>query len=198
MGTAARAQGATADERAALENRRRLFRGRHNGGNIYTKEKFGDCRIHVEWATPATFRPNAVGQNRGNSGVFLPGQQELQILDSYENETYADGQAAAVYGKYPPTTQCQPQAGRVAELRHDARAAAVRRQRKMIKPCHADGAAQWDARPRSRATQWRRNVRHPRHPRSLHAGAFSEYLGAAVRSGAEEVRDAIIAPSREF
>ncbi len=74
-----------------------------NSGNIYTKEKFGDCKIHIEWATPAEFKPTAKGQNRGNSGVFLPGHGELQVLDSFENETYADGQAAAVYGKYPPT-----------------------------------------------------------------------------------------------
>lgn len=74
-----------------------------NSGNIYTQEKFGDCRIHLEWATPAEFKPTAIGQNRGNSGVFLPGHQELQVLDSFENETYADGQAAAIYGKHPPT-----------------------------------------------------------------------------------------------
>ena len=73
-----------------------------NGGNIYSKEKFGDCRIHLEWATPAQFKPTANGQNRGNSGVFLPGHLEHQILDSFDNETYADGQAGAVYGKYPP------------------------------------------------------------------------------------------------
>jgi hypothetical protein len=71
----------------------------HSGG-ISTKEKFGDCKIHIEWATPPEVKGN--GQGRGNSGVFLPGHQELQVLDSYGNETYADGQAAAIYGMYPP------------------------------------------------------------------------------------------------
>lgn len=106
-----------------------------NSGNIYTKEKFADCHIHLEWATPATFKPNAVGQNRGNSGVFLPGRQELQILDSYENETYADGQAAAVYGKYPPLFNVSRKPGEwqsyditIIQPRFDEK-------RKMIKPC---------------------------------------------------------------
>lgn len=69
-------------------------------GNLSSKETFGDCLIHIEWATPAEVKGN--GQGRGNSGVFLPGHQEVQVLDSYDNITYADGQAAAVYGKYPP------------------------------------------------------------------------------------------------
>lgn len=69
-------------------------------GNIQSREKFGDCQLHVEWATPVP----AVGesQERGNSGVFLMGKYEIQVLDSYHNRTYADGQAAAVYGQYPP------------------------------------------------------------------------------------------------
>jgi hypothetical protein len=69
-------------------------------GSISTKEKFGDCRIHIEWATPVEVKGSS--QSRGNSGVFLPGHNEVQVLDSYDNITYADGQAAAVYGKYPP------------------------------------------------------------------------------------------------
>jgi Domain of Unknown Function (DUF1080) len=56
--------------------------------------------LHLEWATPAEL--SGEGQGRGNSGVFLMGQYEVQILDSFQNKTYFDGQAAAVYKQYPP------------------------------------------------------------------------------------------------
>jgi hypothetical protein len=69
-------------------------------GSIRTKEKFGDVQLHLEWATPKG--PSGTGQKRGNSGIFLMGRYEVQILDSYDNETYADGQAGALYGQYPP------------------------------------------------------------------------------------------------
>jgi len=70
------------------------------GGAIQTQKAFGDCQLHIEWATPTP--PRGKDQNRGNSGVFLMGKYEIQVLDSYDNVTYADGQAAAVYGQYPP------------------------------------------------------------------------------------------------
>lgn len=69
-------------------------------GELATRQAFGDVQLHIEWASPAT--PEGDGQNRGNSGVFLMGRYEVQVLDSWDNETYADGQAAAVYGQYPP------------------------------------------------------------------------------------------------
>jgi len=69
-------------------------------GYIRSLQAFGDCQLHVEWAAPA--KPEGRSQGRGNSGVFLMGNYEVQVLDSYENITYADGQAAAVYGQYPP------------------------------------------------------------------------------------------------
>jgi hypothetical protein len=68
--------------------------------DIATKEKFGSCQLHVEWATPAPPRGNS--QNRGNSGILLQGRYEIQVLDSYNNPTYADGQAGAIYGQWPP------------------------------------------------------------------------------------------------
>ncbi len=69
-------------------------------GYLWTKEAFGDCQLHIEWTAPT---PNGeTGQDRGNSGVFLMGLFEVQVLDSYQNTTYADGQAAALYGQYPP------------------------------------------------------------------------------------------------
>jgi hypothetical protein len=69
-------------------------------GNIFSKQTFGDCQLHVEFAEPVPAKGES--QERGNSGVFLMGLYEIQVLDSYENKTYADGQAAAVYGQYPP------------------------------------------------------------------------------------------------
>lgn len=69
-------------------------------GMLGTAQGFGDVQLHVEWATPTP--PTGEGQERGNSGVFLMGLYEIQVLDSYRNPTYADGAAAAVYGQYPP------------------------------------------------------------------------------------------------
>ena len=71
-----------------------------NGNDIRTKQAFGDCQLHVEWATPK--KVEGEGQGRGNSGVFLMGLYEVQILDSYGNKTYYDGQAAALYKQHPP------------------------------------------------------------------------------------------------
>jgi len=67
---------------------------------IQTKQAFGDCQLHIEWASPG--KVESEGQGRGNSGVYLMNTYEVQILDSYKNETYADGQAAAVYKQHPP------------------------------------------------------------------------------------------------
>lgn len=69
-------------------------------GSIRTKKAFGDCQLHIEWAAPAII--SGEGQGRGNSGVFLMNTYEVQVLDSYENKTYADGMAGAIYGQYPP------------------------------------------------------------------------------------------------
>jgi len=69
-------------------------------GSIRTKQAFGGCQLHVEWASPA--KPSGSGQNRGNSGIYLMSRYEVQILDSYNNKTYPDGQAASLYGQYPP------------------------------------------------------------------------------------------------
>jgi hypothetical protein len=70
------------------------------GGTISTRESFGDVQLHLEFATPE----NAEGtsQGRGNSGVIFMGRYEIQVLDSYDNRTYADGMAASIYGEYPP------------------------------------------------------------------------------------------------
>lgn len=76
-------------------------------GSIQTVQGFGDCQLHLEWATPVP--ATGEGQGRGNSGVFLMNTYEVQILDSCDNRTYADGMAAAVYGQYPPLVNaCRP------------------------------------------------------------------------------------------
>ncbi len=69
-------------------------------GYIQTKQEFGSCRLHIEWASPSKVQGS--GQGRGNSGVFLQGVYEIQILDSYQNSTYPDGQAGALYGRRKP------------------------------------------------------------------------------------------------
>jgi 3-keto-disaccharide hydrolase len=77
-------------------------------GYVRTLQNFGDCQLHVEWATPVP--AHGEGQGRGNSGVFLAlDRYEVQVLDSYEAKTYADGSAGAVYGQYPPLVNvCRP------------------------------------------------------------------------------------------
>lgn len=69
-------------------------------GPVASKETFGDCHVHIEWSAPTP--PKGKGQGRGNSGLFLMGIYEIQILDSYDNETYHDGQAGAIYKQTPP------------------------------------------------------------------------------------------------
>lgn len=80
-----------------------------NGGNLLTKQEFGDVQLHVEWATPA--KVEGSGQGRGNSGVYLQGRYEIQVLDSHENETYPDGQAGAFYGHSAPLVNASRKPG---------------------------------------------------------------------------------------
>jgi len=76
-------------------------------GDIRTVQGFGDCQLHVEWMEPSPAKGE--GQDRGNSGVFLMGLYEVQVLDCYNSKTYADGQTAAIYGQYPPLVNaCRP------------------------------------------------------------------------------------------
>jgi len=79
-------------------------------GSIQTREDFGDVQLHLEWMVPQSIEGK--GQALGNSGVFLMGKYEVQILNSYENLTYPDGQAAAMYGQYPPLVNVTRPPGR--------------------------------------------------------------------------------------
>lgn len=69
-------------------------------GDIRTRDTFGDIQLHLEFATPSEVKGSS--QGRGNSGLFLMGMYEVQILDSYKNRSYADGQCGALYGQHPP------------------------------------------------------------------------------------------------
>ncbi len=69
-------------------------------GDLLSKDKFGDCQLHVEWSSPPEVKGNS--QGRGNSGVLIMSRYEIQVLDAWENPTYADGQASAIYGQWPP------------------------------------------------------------------------------------------------
>lgn len=90
----------------AVENGTMVVNGT---GSIRTKEGFGDCQLHIEWATPAEIQGE--GQGRGNSGVYLQSRYEVQILDSYTNETYFDGQAAALYKQHAPLVNASRKPG---------------------------------------------------------------------------------------
>ena len=79
------------------------------GGSIATKENFGDCQLHIEWATPKEV--SGKGQGRGNSGVYFLGRYEVQVLDSFENPTYFDGQAASLYKTRPPLVNASRRPG---------------------------------------------------------------------------------------
>jgi hypothetical protein len=78
-------------------------------GDILTAEEFGDCQLHVEWAAPAEVKGSS--QGRGNSGVYLMGRYEIQVLDSWENKTYPNGQAGAFYGHAAPLVNASRKPG---------------------------------------------------------------------------------------
>jgi hypothetical protein len=78
-------------------------------GTITTKESFGDCQLHVEWATPSVVKGD--GQGRGNSGIYLQSRYEIQVLDSYNNKTYFHGQAGSVYKQHAPLVNASRKPG---------------------------------------------------------------------------------------
>lgn len=80
-----------------------------NAGYIQSKQEFGSCQLHIEFATPKVVKGS--GQGRGNSGVFVMGQYEIQVLDSYDNTTYPDGQCGALYGRAKPLVNASRKPG---------------------------------------------------------------------------------------
>ena len=103
-----------------------------SGGSINTKEDFGDCQLHVEWAepTPAT----GTSQGRGNSGILFFGIYEVQVLDSYKDDTYADGQCGAIYGQYPPLVNANRPPGEFQTYDIVFRAPLFDSQKKLTRP----------------------------------------------------------------
>jgi len=79
------------------------------GGDLVTRDKFGDCQLHVEWMIPAG--ETGKGQDAGNSGVMLMSAYEIQVLESFANVTYADGQAGSIYGQWPPLVNASRKEG---------------------------------------------------------------------------------------
>ena len=93
-------KGAPAPTKWRVEDGAIVLGAEGGGGDLVTAQEFGDAQLHIEWMTPMP--PVGEGQDRSNSGVFFMTKYEVQVLDSWENVTYADGQAGAVYGQYPP------------------------------------------------------------------------------------------------
>lgn len=101
-------------------------------GGITTKESFGDVQLHVEWRIPEDV--DGESQGRGNSGIFLQGLYEVQVLDTYENATYTNGQAGAIYKQYPPEVNASLPAGKWQAYDIYFKAPVFREDGKLIKP----------------------------------------------------------------
>lgn len=82
---------------------------KNKSGDIQTKQKFGDIQLHIEWQSPADIKGK--GQNRGNSGVFMQGRYEVQILDNNDNDTYVNGQVGSVYKQHTPLAMASVPSG---------------------------------------------------------------------------------------
>jgi hypothetical protein len=80
-----------------------------NENGIRSKQGFGDCQLHLEFAAPEVIEGE--GQGRGNSGIYLQGRYEVQVLDSWENPTYFDGQCGAIYKQHPPLVNASKKPG---------------------------------------------------------------------------------------
>lgn len=79
--------------------------------DIRSKQTFGDFQLHIEWRTPAVTNTNQTSQNRGNSGIFLQDRYEVQVLDNYDNKTYANGQAGSLYKQHMPLVNASRKPG---------------------------------------------------------------------------------------
>jgi hypothetical protein len=134
------------------------------GGGITSKRAFGDCQVHVEWAAPEKIEGR--GQGRGNSGVYLMGNYEVQILDSYNNPTYFDGQCGSIYKQSPPLVNASRKPGEWQSFDIVFRAPVFGKDGKVDKPAcitvihngvvvqnnfEIQGTSAWDAAPAYKA-----------------------------------------------
>lgn len=132
----------------------------HKNG-ITSKQKFGDCQLHLEFATPE--KVEGSGQGRGNSGVYLMSHYEVQILDSYENPTYFDGQCGAIYKQHPPLVNASRKPGEWQTYDIIFTAPRFDAEGKVVKPAYVtvihngvvvqnhfeiEGATAWDSPPK--------------------------------------------------
>lgn len=101
-------------------------------GTIRTKQSFGDCQLHIEWATPSVVK--GTSQKRGNSGIHFMSRYEVQVLDSYDNITYADGQAASIYGQHPPLVNASRKPGQWQTYDIVFRGPRFDKHRKLLRP----------------------------------------------------------------
>jgi hypothetical protein len=94
---------------AKWEVKNGVFTVKKGTGDIATKQSFGDFQLHIEWRIPSDIQGQS--QGRGNSGIFLQDRYELQVLDSYNNKTYVNGQAGSFYKQYPPLVNAMRKPG---------------------------------------------------------------------------------------
>ena len=119
-------------------------------GSMFTRDSFGDVQLHIEWATPSVV--SGTSQGRGNSGVILMGRYEVQVLDMYNNRTYADGGASSLYGQWPPLVSAPRPPGEWQT--YDIIFEAPRFEGdKVVKPAFVDGLLERRARPASQGAR---------------------------------------------
>lgn len=138
-------------------------------GGQRTLDSFGDVQLHLEWASPNP--PAGDGQNRGNSGVILMGLYEVQVLDSYQNKTYADGQAAAVYGVQPPLVNVSKPPGQWQSYDIDFKAPVFNADGSLHSPAYVtvlhNGVLVQDRQIFNGPSTWRRNGTYEAHKPQL-------------------------------
>jgi hypothetical protein len=136
------------------------------GNDLQTKDAFGSGRYHVEWRIPADRKVK--GQSGGNSGFFLLGRYEVQILESFENVTYADGQAAALYGQFPPSVNASLPKGEWQSYQIDFEAPAFAEDGKVLSPAVVtvvhNGITVHDRQAFIGQSAWRRVATYAKHP----------------------------------
>ncbi len=140
------------------------------GGHLRTKQLFGDVRLHLEWMCPRS-EAGDDGQARGNSGVFFMERYEVQILETRENETYADGMSAAIYGQYPPRVNAGLGLGRWQSFDIEFRRPRFDDGGRLLEPArvtvHHNGVLVQDDVALEGPTRWRRRTSYQPHADAL-------------------------------